>query len=474
MLPGITASAQVDNSLPATVTMLIYKAPAPSSDNFTDASETYLSDVEIDPSFFGVCNYSVLHPDSAVLENGEPRPYTKTSPDETFYAKGFKTTKGNYTETTLKRPIALGGTGKTFIVYANMSTVNDWAEMVSYSSSYSDQASRHGLARDDKGKLFLNIGGSFQNDTGLKFRTGEPVLYCGVVESSEDIKLYQYSKTGGMEEGIGKGDPMSVTMQVARIGKTLFTSEDRYCAGSIYYSIMMDRAITKAEFTALSANVNQIFKPKPSILYYAGNVRVSAALKLPGITASAQVDYSLPVYNVSATVTLPGITVSGNADHSLPVYNVSALVTLPGITASAQVLLPVYNVSAPVTLPGITVSGNADYSLPVYTSSSILTLPGIVASATVDYTIPFYSVGATIELTAIQITGKVNFGSLINASLDLPAITAQASADYTLPVYELQATLILPGIEMIILYRTQTVGCTDIISFVEEPFIVII
>lgn len=392
--------------------------------NFSQPQVKPRGEIEINPTFFKGCNYSVIHPNEGVFDGEARRPYTKTVISETFYAKGFNTSADNYTQTSLKNDLALPEKGKTFIVYANLTSLDDWGEIVSYSSSDFSADNRHALSKNSAGNLFLQINDSWDNDTSLALVTGEPALYCGVVETSGTITLYQYSKSKGTESAIGSGTSLAATIKGVRIGNTIALPTGRSCIGIIYYSIVMDRAISLSEFKALAAKPYQIFSSKVFMYFFGPTVEVSVTAVLPGIFASGTVERILQVNDATVTAVLPSVSAISNVVHGVHVVQVSATATIPALTAQGGV----------------------------------------------DLTAPFYSSMVTASLPAFTVDINVNIGALLSASLVFPAITAQANADYTLPMYAQQITATIPSIQAVIRYGRETLGYVDIISFKEVPY----
>ncbi|NQY62623.1 MAG: hypothetical protein HRT38_02680 [Alteromonadaceae bacterium] len=382
-------------------------------------------EIEINPAFFKGCNYSVIHPNEGIFDGEIRRPYTKTVASETFYAKGFETSATHYTRTSLAKGFLLPEKGKTFIVYANLSDIDDWGEMVSYYST-SDEIgnNRHALSKNETGNLFLQINDSFQTDTGLKMVIGEPALYCGVVETSGNITLYQYSKSNSTETATGLGTSVTTTIKDVFIGNSSSLPKERSCSGTIYYSIVMDRAISSSEFNALSAKPYQIFSQKVYSHYFEVPNEVSITAVLPGIYSSGLVDQMLPLRNAAVTVDLPSIIATSNVIHGVHVVQLNTSATLPGITASAV----------------------QEMTAPLYRAIVGASLPWIIADI------------------------KVNIGALLSASLVLPAITAQVTSNYTLPMYGQKTTATIPAIQAVIRYNPELLGYIDIISFKEPHY----
>ena len=171
---------------------------------------------------------------------------------------------------------------------------------------------------------------------------------------------------------------------------------------------------------------------------------------------------------ISATLLLPSVTASGNVDFSLPVYQAQITAQIPAIVASVtgEHVLPVYQSQASIELPGLVAQGFIEFGSLNYHAAANVTLPGIVASVTGEHVLPVYQSQASIELPGLVAQGFIEFGSLnyhAAANVTLPGIVASVTGEHVLPVYQSQANIELPGITAVINYDAPPIGYGNII-----------
>jgi hypothetical protein len=274
---------------------------------------------------------------------------------------------------------------------------------------------------------WMRYGDSYTDipETVTTLTLGEWQEVTGIAASTTDRRVYINAADEGSSTTLKSG--LGFTLDRISYGRRDDSTPGSYFHGEVSEMLVCDDELSTSYISTRNSNIGDV----PS--FYLEPEDVSG-----GITLTADIEISKPVFSIESSVTLPVLVSDAQIEIQKPVFSSSVDVTLPNpvSTIAATISKPSFSGSVNVTLPSSASDVDILINAPIFSAATSVTLPQPDSAAEITIIKPEFS--ASVTVTDKATTSSITF------DIDKPVFSTKGSVTLPQPVSDIQFNISKP------------------------------